>query len=333
MGERAERSVGRLSPSVMNDRTPPAPVRGRWLPPGKTAAVCFSVDDIHPGGSADTYEAGGDLEHGALGRMVWLQQRHGKLKLTLCVTPDWRLRGLVPDRSLLTYLPWIGARLHWTRLHRAGHFRLDRHPRLVHYLNGLERCEVVMHGVTHAHPGPRFAVEFQGQTVDECVATLERGLGYFEDAKLRHTRGFVPPSWDAPDALIDALGRLGFDFLCSARDVETPITPDAVTAMSGVRGVSLLYPQFVGGGRLVHLSCNFQATSSIDRALAILELGGVLHVKAHIFKSGGGHVMLDGIDTLYCNYLDLLFSVLEQRFGEQLWWAHLSEVAARARVA
>ena len=33
-----------------------------WLPPGRSAAVCLSIDDIHPGRSGDHYEAGGDLE-------------------------------------------------------------------------------------------------------------------------------------------------------------------------------------------------------------------------------------------------------------------------------
>jgi len=68
-----------------------------WLPEGKIGAVCFSIDDVHPGTSADAYEAGGDLTHGALGTMMRLQQRHRELKLTLCVTPDWRLKSLVPD--------------------------------------------------------------------------------------------------------------------------------------------------------------------------------------------------------------------------------------------
>ncbi len=38
-----------------------------WLPPGKHAAVCLSIDDVHPGTSNDSYEAGGDLHAGALG--------------------------------------------------------------------------------------------------------------------------------------------------------------------------------------------------------------------------------------------------------------------------
>lgn len=304
-----------------------------WLPAGKTAAVCFSVDDIHPGTSQDAYEAGGDLAAGALGRLVRLQRRHPKLKATLCVTPDWRLDSLVANSWVLRHLPWANRYVHWTRLHPAGRFRLDRHPRFVRFLNGLERCEIVPHGLYHAHVGPRLAAEFQDESEDRCAALVQQALDIFAAGKLRFVRGFVPPAWNAPPALIAVLGRMGFQFLSSARDLETPVSSDALTAMSGLNGVSLIHPQVLGDRGLVHLSCNFQATAPFERAVQILELGGVLHVKAHIFKSDGRHVMADGLDDLYCNYLDLLFTFLARRFGNRLWWAHLSEVAERVRGA
>ncbi len=303
----------------------------RWLPAGKSAAVCFSVDDIHPGTSLDRYEAGGDLESGSLGRLMRLLRRQPQLKATLCVTPDWRLDSLLPDTGLLRHIPWINRFVPWTRLHPAGRFRLDRHPGLVSFLNGLERCEMLLHGLHHAHTGPRLAVEFQSESEDECAALVQQGLAIFRQAGLRFVRGFVPPAWNAPAPLISALGRLGFEFLSSARDLHTPISPTAVTAMSGLAGVSLLQPQLIGERGLVHLTCNFQATSPFERAVQILQCGGVLHVKAHVFKSDGRHVMADGLDELYCNYLDLLFRHLDRQFGGRLWWAHLSEVAQRVR--
>jgi hypothetical protein len=302
-----------------------------WLPAGKTAAVCFSVDDIHPATSRDGYEAGGDLAAGALGQLSRLQKRHPYLKATLCVTPDWRLNSLMPDAGFLRYLPWARRRAHWTRLRPAGHFRIDRYPEFVAYLNALERCEVVMHGLSHAHVGPQIAVEFQDETEEECMAVVRRALEIFHAAKIRFVPGFVPPAWNAPPALIAALDRLGFQFLASARDVRTPVSAHALAGMSGLKAVSLIYPQMIGTRGLVHVSCNFQATSCADRALEILRLGGVLHVKAHIFKSAGGHLVLDGLDELYCNYLDLLFTHVHRRFGSRIWWAHLSEVANRMR--
>ena len=65
------------------------PVRD-WLPPGKRAAVCFTIDDVHPGKSADHYDGGGDLGNGALGRVTELLERHPDLHVTLFTTADWR---------------------------------------------------------------------------------------------------------------------------------------------------------------------------------------------------------------------------------------------------
>jgi hypothetical protein len=307
------------------------PEAAPWLPPGKRAAVCLSVDDVHPGTSADPYEAGGDLDSGALGRLRRLQQRHPRLRATLCVTPSWRLDSLVPNAGPLRYVPWLRHHVRWTRLHPAEHFRLDRHPRFVAYLNELSGCEVVLHGLHHAHVGQRFTTEFQAQSEQQCVRMIEQGLEIFRSAGLRFVRGYVPPAWNAPPALLAALERLSFSFVCSARDIRTAIHPAARTAMSGLSGVSLTQPQLLAGGRLVHLTCNFQATSPCERALQILDAGGLLHIKAHIFKDAGGHSMLDGLDDLYCNYLDLLLERLERRYGQGLWWPSLSQVAARMR--
>lgn len=317
------------APAVLEPQPPHK--AAHWLPTGKTAAICFSVDDIHPATSGDAYEAGGDLEAGAMGRLLHLQRRHRQLKATLCVTPDWRLDSLVADGRLLRHIPWLNRFVHYSRLQPPGRFRLDRHPEFVAFLNGLERCEVVPHGLHHAHVGPRRAVEFQEQGEEQCAALVQRGLEIFAAAKLRFVRGYVPPAWNAPPALIAALSRLDFRFITSARDLRTPVSPAAVTGMSGIMGVSLIYPQIIGEGRLVHLPCNFQATSGIERAVEILKMGGMLHIKAHIFKSDGRHVMADGLDELYCNYLDLLFSVLDRQFGGRLWWAHLSEIAEHFR--
>jgi hypothetical protein len=286
------------SPRERSLQAPP-----RWLPEGKSAAVCFSVDDVHPSTSADAYEAGGDLKAGALGRIAELQRRHSKLQVTLCVTPNWRLESLTPF-PVVRYLPWLRRRLHWTRLAPPDRFRIDRHPGFVDYLNGLQRTEIVLHGLHHAHRGPLFATEFQDETESQCRDAIEQGVAIFNAAGLRFTRGYVPPAWNAPPAR---------------------------AAMSGLTGVSLIYPELLTGSELVHLTCNFQATSPPERAMEILRLGGVLHVKAHIFKAGGGHVMLDGLDELYANYLDALFGALENEFGSRLWWTTLSEVASAYR--
>ena len=58
-----------------------------------------------------------------------------------------------------------------------------------------------------------------------------------------------------------------------------------------------------------------------------------MSIKAHIIKKAFGHVMLDGIDALYRNYLDVVLSALEDRHGDRLWFATMAEVAERTRAA
>src|ERR1700731_843121 len=82
-----------------------------WYCPGKSAAVVLSVDDIFPGTSQSAYEAGGDLEGGELGRLLWLLERHPQLQLTLFVTPDWRRISPVADR-LWRHVPWLRDRVY-----------------------------------------------------------------------------------------------------------------------------------------------------------------------------------------------------------------------------
>lgn len=307
-------------------------IRG-WLPPGKRAAVCFTIDDVHPGKSTDAYEAGGDLGGGALGHVERLLERHPNLHVTLFTTADWREVSPVATRKLLARVPLVRDHVYLTKLLPAGTMRLDRHGDFVRYLKGLPRTEVALHGLHHVHVGPTILVEFQEQSVAECARLLGRALSIFADAGLPPPTGMTPPGWNAPPALLEAMAQLGLSYVASARDIRAPINEKARANMSGIRGVSLLQPDLVADGRLVHLPANFQATSSIERAVAILEAGGLLSVKAHIIKNALGYVAVDGVDALYCNYLDALFTVLENRFGDALWWASMGQIAARAAVA
>jgi predicted deacetylase len=314
-----------------------------WLPAGKRAAVCFSVDDIHPATSRDEFDAGGDLGRGALGHVERLLDRTPQLRVTLFVTPDWRLRRLIPTRKWLTRVPLLRERIHWAPLTPRGHFRVDRFPQFVAYLNALPRTDCALHGLNHAHPGPRMAVEFQEQTRSKCSALLREARRIFATAGLRHVQGFAPPAWRAPPSLCEALSDADFHYVTSARDLDTPVSDRARTRMSGVHGASLIHPMWIGRTsndepsattrprRLVHFTTNFQATSTIERARAIIEAGGLLSIKAHIFKNGGGITMLDGLDAAYCDYLERIWRELDRRYGDALWWTSLAEVASRCR--
>jgi predicted deacetylase len=308
-----------------------------WLPSGKRAAVCFSIDDVHPAASADAFDAGGDLGRGGLGRVERLLERHPQLRITLFVTPDWRRVQLVRTRKWLTRVPLLRERIHWAPLAPSGRFRIDRFPDFVVYLNALPRTDCAIHGLHHAHRGPRLTMEFQEQSRRKCRALLQEARCIFVSAGLRHVPGFAAPAWNTPPALCAALTDADFHFVASARDLDTPVSQGARAAMSGLRGASLIQPTWVmctsGAAvrRLVHFTTNFQATSTIERARAIVEAGGLLFIKAHIFKRGGGITMRDGLDEDYCSYLDRLWRELDHRYGDTLWWSSLEEVTNRCR--
>ena len=299
----------------------------QWLLPGKKAAVCFSIDDIHPGRSTDAYEAGGDLSKGALGRVEWLLDRHPKLRVTLFVTADWREISPYPTRKLLAAIPHLRDRLYLARRLPKGTMRLDRHPAFVAYLRALPRTEIGFHGLYHCHRGLRIPIEFQSGSPAELKAALEEMTRIFKLAGLPAISGLCPPGWEAPPALLDAMVEIGIGFVASARDVLTPISPGVKAQMSGMNGVPLLHPQLIHGLRVLHIPANFHATSPIDRAYAILGCRGLLSIKAHIFKKAFGHVSYDGLDELYTNYLDVVLSELETRYGDSLWWTSMGEIA------
>lgn len=302
-------------------------MRPEWLPPGKKAAVCFSVDDVHPGKSTDPYEAGGDLEKGALGHLIWLAERHPQLRVTLFTTADWREIEAKPTYRLLPKIPYVRDRAFLTPIHPKGRMALDRHPEFVDFIRAHDCFEVGLHGLHHVHPGVRVPIEFQNQDAATCRRILQEAMEIFDRAELPFVRGMTPPGWNAPEALLDAMVELDLRFVASARDILTPISADAMTNMSGLKGVSLIAPEYIRGGRLLHIPSNFQATSPIERALEIAELGGLVAIKGHIVAGA-----LDSVVRCYVNYLDAMLCRLEDRYGDALWWTTMGEISASAKV-
>jgi hypothetical protein len=299
-----------------------------WLPQGKRAAVLFHIDDIHPGRSSDPYEAGGDLERGALRHVLWLLDRHPSLRVTLFVTPDWREISPHPTRRMLALIPWIRDRVFLAPIRPTGTMRLDHHGEFVRFLQEMPRTELALHGLHHVHRGPAIPVEFQKQSEAECRRMLREALSVVKSARLTFARGMTPPGFAAPPELLRAMRAEGFTFVASSRDVQTDPAPDALSRMSGLNGVPLFMPSMLPEG-LVHVPTNFQATSSFKRAHAVIEMRGLLSIKAHIIKNCMGHVALDGMDESYRDFLDRLFTDLERRWGTSLWWPSMEELSAR----
>ena len=295
-----------------------------WYRPGKSAAVVMSIDDIFPGTSQSAYEAGGDLEKGALRHVLWLLERHPQLQLTLFVTPDWRRISAAAHR-LWRHVPWLRDRVYLAEVLPKGTMDLRNHPEFVAFLNAMPRTEIALHGLHHINSGRSISVEFEHRDRAECAAMLAEALQIFDESGLRYVRGLQPPGWACSLALQQACQDVGMEWVVSARDILTPISKGAKTNMSGLAGVSLLFPERIAEG-LLHVSTNFQATSTPERAFEILDAGGVLSIKAHITKNVPGHVHLDGVDQLYINYLDRLFGDIEQRYGDTIEWTTLGRL-------
>lgn len=301
----------------------------KWLIPGKSSAICFSIDDVHPGRSSWTYDGGGDLGAGALGHVERLLGRHPQLRVTLFTTPDWREIGLEPVRRVVSRVPGLRNRVHLVPVHPKGAMRLSRHPRFATYLRELPQVELALHGLHHIRTGLALHREFQGRSRAECRAILREAMALFDEASLPYVPGIAPPGWDAPAGLLQAAADVGLQFVASARDIRSPIHSGATAQMSGLRGVSLVEPEWIAGGRLVHLPTNFQATSTRERAERIIGIGGVLSVKAHIVKVAMGRTMLDGVDEAYMDRLHELFCRLEDTHGDSLWWTTMGEISQK----
>lgn len=298
----------------------------QWYRPGKKAAVVLSIDDVFPGTSQSAYEAGGDLEAGALSHLLWLLERHPQLQLTLFVTPDWRRISAAP-RGIWRYVPRLRDRVYLADVLPKGTMDLRNHPEFVSFLNGMPRTEIALHGLHHINVGPSVSVEFEGRERAACAEMLREALRIFDESGMRYVRGLQPPGWTCDLALQQACQDVGIEWVMSARDIVTPVSTNAKTAMSGVNGASLLFPDRIAES-LLHISTNFQATSVPERAFDILDAGGVLSIKAHITKYVPGHTHLDGIDHLYANYLDRLFNDIEQRYGDSVEWTTSGQLAA-----
>jgi hypothetical protein len=305
---------------------------GGWLPPGKSCAIAFSVDDVHPARARDGFDAGGDGVEGALGWVIRLTQRHEQLRTTLCVTADWRARVPYPTKRLLAAIPGISSRAFLSQRWPEGRMRLDRHPEFVAFLKSIPRADFVPHGLHHIQRGRNGPAEFEKASYKDCRAALAKIEEIFARAGLPAAAGHSPPGWAAPEPLRRALKNRGLRFVASARDVKTEIHPQARTAMSGMLGQPLIFPGITPEG-LVHIPANFQATSTVDRALAILEAGGLLSIKAHVIKRTGRYVALDGLDEPYFDFLDQVLQACSDRFGSAIWWPSFGEIAANMETA
>lgn len=319
-----------LSPD-MTHGLPPFPPEG-WLPPGKSCAILFSIDDVHPARTSDGTDAGGDLAAGMLGHLLTLTAAHPELRTSLCTSPDWRARVPYPTRTWLARIGPIARHIYLGPRWPGGTFALDRHPEFIAFLKAIPGAEIVAHGLHHVRKGQPMPEEFGLASKAQAQAALAQVDAIMDRAGIVAAPGHSPPGWTASPAFRQAMRQRGQQFIASARDVRTTVSPTALTAMSGMEGQPLIFPGITGEG-LIHIPVNFQATSTIDRALEILACGGLLSIKAHAIKRIGNYKALDGLDADYARYLDDVLTACKARFGDAIWWANMSEISARTQRA
>jgi peptidoglycan/xylan/chitin deacetylase (PgdA/CDA1 family) len=322
-------AVGRTSAAAVTDSALVCDPVADWRGSGSDAAICFSIDDVHPATSGHPYEAGGDLEKGVLGHLLWLLERHPRLQATLFVTPDWRMIRGTPERFWRALPRPIGELFHLARRQPRAALRLDRHPRFCRFVRALPRTELALHGLHHVRRGFPPHVEFLNLSYARCRRILRRGRELFGRAELTLVPGFAPPGWHLSAPLAEAAADLGFTFVTSSRDLETDVRPAARASGSGLAGAPLFEPGRLERSGLLHFPTNFQATSPFARARAIVEQGGLLSIKAHAAKYVMEHEMADGLDAGYREFLHRLFGELEDAYGDRLTWTSHGELAAR----
>jgi Uncharacterized protein conserved in bacteria (DUF2334) len=299
-----------------------------WLPENKKAAICFTIDDLHPAQSVkDGYDAGGDLDKGVFNKVNWLLARHPKLKVTLFTTADWREKSPFPTRKLLAKIPGIRDFFYLAEILPKGTFQIDKFPKFIDFYKNNPQVEIAYHGLHHCHKGIKIPVEFQKQSFQKCNKIIEKMIAIFNNSTINHVEGFTPPAWNASQNLLKALINNKVKFLASARDIITPISKTAKNAMSGLPNVSILYPEFIENNQLIHFPSNFQATSDRKRAFEIIENNGLLSIKAHIIKTAYGHTALDGISDEYMQYLDELLTEIDSKYGDSINWTSMGEMS------
>jgi hypothetical protein len=300
-------------------------------PEGRHAAVVISIDDVRPVVNDTGSDKGKSSYSDALAAIAALRQNHPQLAITLFTVPDCREKNPFPTRRLLSRIPVLNRYFYLSPIWLDTAQSLEKHPEFCRRLGSLPGVEIAVHGLHHVSKGLPIFQEFHRLSFKECLRRLERAEAIFEKVGLSYVKGFSPPGWDVTPALLRALQTCQYQFLASSRDLQTEITANAVTNSSGMRNLPLLYPSILPGTDIVHITANWSRTSTLERADRILELGGVLSIKGHAIKQAYGYTAVDGIDEEYCLYLNKLFDHIEKRWGGDVWWTSMGDLAVHFR--
>lgn len=289
------------------------------------AVFSLHVENVHPEGSREGWDSGGDREKGVFRHLLDLRKWFPQVKVTLFITADWMDRSQpLWARALGRALPRLQRNIrHWP----PETFALDRHTDWCAWLASLDGFELAFHGLHHFNPRGFHGQEFVGLDYGECVSRLRKSEAIFQRAGLPASRGFRSPGWEVTEPLLQSLADLNYDYFAGSGDTETPPSRAAVSQGAGLQGVPLLFPAFHRG--ILNLPQNWNAwKSSVKRGLAIVEQGGLLSAKAHAASVYDGKSYPDGLSEDTMNRLCELLEALE---GQEVRYMSLGEVAREFR--
>lgn len=258
--------------------------------------ACFNlnIDDVHPGGSKDYGDCGGDMDEGVFRYLNLLVDEFPELKITLFTTPDWGYKQS-PGRIRRRFDFLLGSRV---KVWEKEKFLLTNHPEWCKWLRGKVKTrnfEVAVHGLYHYQTKYPYGAEFTNLNYEECVKRIERAEEIFKQAKIPFVKIFRPPGWGMNENLLEALSELEYAIAGSA-DHKTKITENAVSSETGLRA-SIIHPQKVKGCKLVNIPQNWDPTrNDFERAKKIIQLDGLVSAKVHVCRNYGKEIVHNGLN-------------------------------------
>ncbi len=260
----------------------------------------LNIDDIHPEGSREYGDCGGDMDEGVFRYLNLLVDEFPKLKITLFTTPDWRYKSSPGKiRRRFDFLFGSGVKL-W----EEERFLLTNYPEWCKWLRAKTRSgnfEVGVHGLYHYQKDYPYSAEFANLSFDECVSRIKRAEGIFREAGIPFVKVFRAPGWGMNEELFKALSKLGYAVAGSA-DHITPISKNAVCNETGIR-TSIIRPQKIAEYGITNIPQNWDPTrNSFERLEELRGIGALISAKVHICEWYGKERISNGLNkTVYEN--------------------------------
>ena len=300
-------------------------------------AIVIGIDDLHPESSLNGSDCGGDLYRGALGLLENFLQRYRNVKVTLFVTPCHmflpqplgveRLHGIA--RSVLGDVADRVFYRFFIRRFAPSKYDVEESKAFSLYLAGLAggQVEIGIHGCFHFHVIPPYSSEFKHLSEQEARKRIRMAVKKLTQARISFVKGFAPPGWGVSRGLLKVLAEEGFIYIAGSADFTSPVHVKAVSKEAGLKGVPLIFPSKVFSN-LINVPRNWTPhRNDLDRALKIIELGGLLGIHMHVEDEYHGTYLGNGITVENIRRLEKLLDAIESTFGGSVDFLTFSEVA------